>query len=188
MQRWRALNGLFLTTTILEGLAFGHINAYSPLFLGELGLSPSEVSAWTGILYAAMTGVAFPLAPFWGPLAERFSRRLVIVRSQYLEAFSYVILAFAPNVWWVLGARILLGLTFGNVSVVIATRAQLTPRRHVGTAIATVQAAMPIAASIGPPAGAWLIDLIGIRGMFLIDAGMALTAALLVLRQAGRDG
>jgi predicted MFS family arabinose efflux permease len=91
-----------------------------------------------------------------------------------------VILAFAPNVWWVLGARILLGLTFGNVSVVIATQAQMTPRRHVGTAIATVQAAMPIAASIGPPAGAWLIDLIGIRGMFLIDAGMALTAALLV--------
>jgi hypothetical protein len=72
MQRWRALNGLFLTTTILEGLAFGHINAYSPLFLGELGLSPSEVSAWTvamavptcrrGVIWAwvAITTDTFP--------------------------------------------------------------------------------------------------------------------------------
>jgi predicted MFS family arabinose efflux permease len=127
-----------------------------------------------------MTLVAFPLAPFWGAIAERYSRRIVIMRSQYLEALSYVIMAFAPDVYWVLGARLLLGLTFGNVSVVIATQAQMTPRRYVGTAIATIQAAMPIAASIGPPAGAGLIDLVGIRGMFLVDAAMALSAGLLI--------
>jgi DHA1 family multidrug resistance protein-like MFS transporter len=177
---WRALTGLFLLTTTLEGLAFGHVTAFSPLFLSDIGMSPEEVSSWTGLLYAAMTMVAFPLAPFWGAIAERYSRRLVIMRSQYLEAISYVILAYAPNVWWVLGSRLLLGLTFGNVSVVIATQAALTPRRSIGTAIATIQAAQPIAASIGPPLGAWLIDLVGIRGMFLIDAGLALTAALLV--------
>ena len=51
---------------------------------------------------------------------------------------AYLVLAFAPNVWWVLAARIMLGLTFGNVSVVIATQAQLTPRRYLGTAIATI--------------------------------------------------
>jgi DHA1 family multidrug resistance protein-like MFS transporter len=179
VRNWKALNGLFLATTMLEGLAFGHITAYSPLFLGELGLTPAEVSTWTGILYATMMGVAFPLAPFWGAIAERYSRRLVIARSQYLEAASYIVMAFAPNVWWVLAARVLLGLTFGNVSVVIATQAQLTPRRHLGTAIAVIQAAQPIAASIGPPGGAWLIDLVGLRGLFLVDAGLALTAALL---------
>ena len=97
MKSWRALNGLFLVTTTLEGLAFGHITAYSPLFLSELGLTPAEVSAWTGLLYSVMMGVAFPLAPFWGAIAERYSRRLVIARSQYLEAASYIIMAFAPN-------------------------------------------------------------------------------------------
>jgi DHA1 family multidrug resistance protein-like MFS transporter len=177
---WRALTGLFLLTTTLEGLAFGHVTAFTPLFLSDMGMDQAEISSWTGLLYAAMTMVAFPLAPFWGAIAERYSRRLVIMRSQYLEAISYVILAYAPNVWWVLASRLLLGLTFGNVSVVIATQAALTPRRSIGTAIATIQAAQPIAASIGPPVGAWLIDLVGIRGMFLIDAGLALTAALLV--------
>ena len=180
MKDWRALNGLFLLTTTLEGLAFGHVTAYSPLYLAELGLTPAEVSAWTGILYATMMGVAFPLAPFWGALAERYSRRLVIVRSEYMGALAYLAMALAPNVWWLLGARILLGLTFGNVSVVIATQAALTPRRHVGTAIAVIQAAMPVAASIGPPLGAGLIDVIGLRGLFMVDAGLALTAGLLV--------
>src|SRR4051794_25737990 len=102
MKNWKAVNGLFLTTTILEGLAFGHITAFTPLFLSDLGLSPSDVSSWTGILYTVMLGVAFPLAPFWGALAERFSRRLVIARSQYLETISYLIMAFAPNIWWLL--------------------------------------------------------------------------------------
>ena len=180
MKDWRVVNGLFVVTTILQGLSFGHTTAYMPLYLAELGLTPAEVSSWTGILFAAMMGVAFPLAPFWGTLAERYSRRLVIVRSQYIEAVAHVLVVFAPDVWWVLAARMLLGFTFGSIAVIIATQAQLTPRKHVGTAIATVQAAMPIAASIGPPAGAFLIDLVGLRGLFLVDAGIALTAALLL--------
>jgi DHA1 family multidrug resistance protein-like MFS transporter len=180
MTSWRAINGLFLCTTILEGLAFGHISAYTPLYLAELGLTPAEVSSWTGILYAVMMGTAFPLAPFWGSIAERYSRRAVILRGQYLATIAYLMLAFAPNVWWVVLSRILLGLTFGSVAVIIATQALLTPRQHVGTAIATVQTAMPIAASIGPPMGAALIEWVGLRGMFMIDAGLSLTAGLLL--------
>ena len=180
MRDWRAVNALFLISTFLEGLAFGHTTAYMPLYLAELGLSPDEISAWTGLLYAAMTAVAFPLAPFWGAVAERYSRRLVIVRSQYMAAFAYLLLAVAPNVWVVLAARLLLGFTFGNIAVVIATQAGFTPKRHLGTAIASIQAAMPIAASIGPPVGAVMIEWIGIRGLFYADAVLALTAALLV--------
>ncbi|MCC6176576.1 MAG: MFS transporter [Chloroflexi bacterium] len=180
MRNWRAVNALFLVSTILESLAMGHLNAYTPLFLQGLGLTPAEVGSWTGIMYAAMMAIAFPLAPFWGPLAERYSRRLIIVRSQYFEALAYAIVAFAPNVWWILGSRLLLGLTFGNIAVVVATQALLTPSRHVGTAIAMIQIAGPIAASFGPPLGAGLIDSIGLRGLFLLDAGICLTAALLV--------
>jgi len=178
---WRVVNGLFVVTTILQGLSFGHTMAYLPLYLGtELGMAPAEVSSWTGLLYAAMMGIAFPLAPFWGALAERYSRRLVIVRSQYIEAVSHLLLVFAPDLGWVIASRLLLGLTYGSIAVVIATQAQLTPRRHVGMAISTVQAAMPVAASIGPPAGAFLIDLVGLRGMFLIDAFLAFAGGLVL--------
>jgi DHA1 family tetracycline resistance protein-like MFS transporter len=97
-----------------------------------------------------------------------------------MAALAYLLLAFAPNVWVVLVARLLLGFTFGNIAVVIATQAAFTPKRQLGTAIASIQAAMPIAASIGPPVGALLIDVVGIRGLFFIDAVLALTAGLLV--------
>jgi predicted MFS family arabinose efflux permease len=78
----------------------------------------------------------------------------------------------------VVAARLLLGLSFGNVSVLIATQTLLTPSRRIGSAIATVQAAMPIAASLGPPLGALMIPQIGLRGMFLFDALVSLGAAV----------
>ena len=180
MSSWRAANVLFLVTTTLESLAMGHLTAFTPLFLVELGLSADEAGLWTGLLFGAMMAVAFPLAPFWGALAERYSRRLIVLRSQYLEAVGYTMMALAPDVWWLLASRVVLGLTFGNIAVIIATQTLITPRRHVGTAIATVQAAAPIAASFGPPLGAALIGAIGLRGLFLLDAAATLLAALLV--------
>ena len=180
MRGWKATNALFLTTMMLQGLAYGHINAYLPLYLRELGLSSAEVSTWPGILYAVMMAVAFPLAPFWGALAERYSKRMVVIRAHYFEVASHLVLFFAMDVWWVLASRVLLGLTYGNGAVVIATQAQITPRRHVGTAIAIVQAAMPIAASLGPPMGAGLIEYVGVRGLFLVDAGLAVTSSLML--------
>ena len=180
MTGWRAVNLLFLTSTVLESLAMGHLTAFTPLFLAELALPSGEVGLWTGLLVGVMMAVAFPLAPFWGALAERHSRRLIIVRSQYLAAVAYTVTALAPDVWWALAARVVLGLTFGNIAVIIATQTLLTPRRQVGSAIATIQVAAPVAASFGPPIGAVLIDVIGLRGLFLLDAAAALTAGLLV--------
>jgi DHA1 family multidrug resistance protein-like MFS transporter len=177
---WRSVNLLFLASTILDSFAMGHLVAFTPLHLVVLGLSPSEVTFWTGMLYATMMAVAFPLAPFWGALGLRFSRRAVIVRSHYLAAAAFAITAFAPDVWWLVVARLVLGFTFGNVATLIATQVLLTPTRHVGTAIATIQTAQPVAASFGPPLGAALIGLIGVRNLFLLDAFASLAAALLV--------
>jgi MFS transporter, DHA1 family, multidrug resistance protein len=180
-RQWRAITGLFLVSTLLESLAIGHLTAFTPLFLrDELHLPQSDVAAWTGLLTAATFAVAFPLAPLWGSLAERYSRKLVIVRSQYVEAVAYVMCAFSPDLAWLLAARLLLGLTFGNIAIVIASQTLLTPERRMATAIAIVQAANPIALSIGPPLGAAILPHVGIRGLFVADGVGCLLAALLV--------
>jgi MFS transporter, DHA1 family, multidrug resistance protein len=179
LQSWRAVAGLFFLTCALEALAQGHLNAFTPLYLLEFGLSPEEVAQWTGLLTAMTMLVAFPLAPFWGALAERYARKPVVVRSQFIEAVAYGLLAWAPDLHWVIFGRLLLGLTFGNVAVIIATQTLLTPNRYMANAISTVQAAIPIASSIGPPLGAFLLPSIGPRGLFVFDAGVCLAAGVL---------
>ena len=155
---WRAITVLFATSTLLESIAIGHLTAFTPLFLrDELHVPESEIGQWTGLLTAASFAVAFPLAPLWGSLAERYSRKLIIVRSQYIEAIGYGLCALAPDLTWFFIARLILGLTFGNIAIVIASQTLLTPDRRLGSAIAAVQAANPIAISLGPPLGAALI-------------------------------
>lgn len=178
---WRAVTAQFFAATALEAVAIGHLTAFTPLFLGgELGLSPEEVGPWTGFLAAGTFAVAFPLAPLWGSLAERYTRKLIIVRSMYIEAVGYALCAWAPDLGWFLAARILLGLTFGNVAVIMASLSLLTPERRMGSAIAAVLASAPVAVSLGPPIGALVIPWLGLRGLFAIDAAGCLIAALLI--------
>ena len=175
---WRGANALFFVCSAAQFMADGHVNAFTPLLLHEFGLSPAEVAVWTGILVAVTTGTAFPLTPFWGVLAERFSRRNVVLRSYYLYVVAMLLTAWAPDVAVLIPARILLGLAGGTIGVLVATQALLVPRRHLGPAIALVQAAMPIAASLGPPLGALAIPHIGLRWLFAVDAAAALLAAV----------
>src|ERR671934_950433 len=95
---WRAVTALFLCSTFLESLAIGHLTAFTPLYLRDaLHLPRAEIGPWTGLLSAATFAVAFPLAPLWGALAERYSRKLVIVRSQLIEAVAYTVCAWSPH-------------------------------------------------------------------------------------------
>src|SRR5438094_939316 len=78
---WRCLLGMFALSSLLEVSAWGHIQAFSPLFLGSgLGVPDEDVPRWTGILTAAPLLLAAPLSPFWGVLADRYSRKVVILR------------------------------------------------------------------------------------------------------------
>ena len=175
---WRGVYVLLLATTVFSFSAEGHLVAFAPLQLRDLGLSEAEVRVWSGLLFATTMATSLPLGPFWGVLAERYSRRAIILRSQILLAIAVLVASVAPDLTWLVAARALMGLSFGTGGVIVATQAMLTPRPYVGRAIAVVQAAQPIAGSIGPPLGALAIPHVGLRGLFMIDAALLLGAAV----------
>jgi predicted MFS family arabinose efflux permease len=175
---WQGTNRLFLVCQATQSAADGHLNAFMPLLLHELGLSPAEVAVWTGLLVAVMMATAMPLSPFWGVWAERYSRRPIIVRCYILLAVALLIAAWANDVRWLILVRLLMGLSFGNGGIIIAVQALITPANRLGSAIATVQASQPVAASLGPPLGALAIPLLGLRGLFVVDAVVSLVAGL----------
>ena len=177
---WRGTNILLLSTTTVMFATEGHLIAFTPLQLRELGLNDTEVGVWTGILVAITMGMALPLGPFWGVLAERFSRRVILLRTFIVLALSLLVAAWADTLGWVIVARCLVGFSYGVGGVITATQAMLTPRAHVGRAVATVQTAMPIAASIGPPLGALAIPHIGLSGLQILDAVVVLVAGVVL--------
>ena len=177
---WRGVNVLLLCTSTVMFATEGHLIAFTPLQLRALGLDDVEVGVWTGILVAVTMATALPLGPFWGVLAERFSRRAILLRTFVILALSLLVAAWAENLTWLVVARGIIGFSYGVGGVITATQAMVTPARQMGRAVATVQTAMPIAASIGPPLGALAIPEIGLDGLYVVDAGMALVAGAVV--------
>ena len=179
---WRVLLAVFTLAGVVESQAFGHFNAFTPLFLQQLHIAPRDVPTWTGILSALGFVFGLPLLPFWGVWADRYSRKLIIVRSAYIEGVLFTVAAFSPNVWVLAVAKLLGGFVFGNTGVMLAMLADCTPRRRLGLAVGIASAGFPLGSSIGPFFGGLIAQGPGIRTLLFTDACLsALMGVVLTL-------
>lgn len=184
---WRFTAGLFFTIVLLETAAFGQLTAFTPLYLREvIGVPGDEIPFWTGVLTASTLIIAVPLAPWWGILADRYSRKLFIVRSMVVDGISYAIASVATDLWHVFLLRMVIGLSFGLIGIVFAAQSLVTPERRIGSAIGIIQAAVPIGISVGPLLGGIVVEHYGLRTLFMLNSavvGLSFTLIMVFLKE-----
>ena len=181
---WRRTMTLFAITSLVESLAFGHLSAFTPLYLRELKVAESAIPNWTGILSALSFVIGLPLLPFWGVWADRYGRKLVIMRSSVVAAIVFALSAASVDVFMLAATRLLSGFVFGNTGIMMALQADITPREKLGTSVAIVSAGFPVGMAVGPYLGGLFVDQWGIRALLyadaLLTAGIALALAFLL--------
>lgn len=184
---WVVLAVLFAVTTVVESMSWTQLTAYAPLYLRELHVPAAQVPVWIAAMSSLGWILALPLAPFWGVIADRYSRKLVIVRSAIVEALIFAGWALSTRPWMVLAFMSLNGFVLGNTGVMLAVQASTTPRQRLAVAVGIVGAGSPAGRAIGPFLGSLLVHHVDVRGMLLFDAALsALMAVLLtVLMRAG---
>lgn len=178
---WRVSAVLFLFTGLAESLAFGHFQAFTPLYLRSIGVPASSITAWTGVLGVLGSAVGLPLLPLWGALAERYGRKAIILRSAVIEVVLIALTARAHSPYTLAVARILSGLVFGNTGVMMALQAEVTPQRRLSMAIAWASSGPAIGVAAGPLLGGLVASALGLRAMFYLDAALSALSALLLL-------
>lgn len=161
-------------------MSWNQLTAYTPFYLRELRVAPDQVPHWVAAISSLGWILALPLAPFWGVLADRYSRKLIIVRSAVLEAFVFAAWAFSTSPWALLAFNSLNGFILGNTGVMLAVQASTTPRQRLALAVGIVGAGSPAGRAVGPILGALLVHLVDVRGMLLVNAALSLVMALLV--------
>jgi MFS transporter, DHA1 family, multidrug resistance protein len=177
---WAVVAVLFAATTCVESMSWNQLTAYTPLYLHELHVQASEVPRWIAAMSSLGWILALPLAPFWGVFADRYSRKLVIVRSAVLEAVIFAGWALSTDPWTALVFRSLNGFILGNTGVMLAVQASTTPRQRLALAVGIVGAGSPAGRTIGPVLGSLLVHVVDIRGMLLFDAALAAVMAVLL--------
>jgi MFS transporter, DHA1 family, multidrug resistance protein len=170
-------------------VGFQFSGPFMPLYVRELGVTdPSMVALWTGVLAAVTPTVSGLLAPVFGRLADRFGRKMMLIRS--LAAFTVIIavMGLVTSIWQFFVMRLLQGLFAGFSPMAMALASVSAPRNRVSVAIARVQGAQLLSAAIGPAAGGFVASHLGIRAAFYVTAGMCAVAlvALIVLFQEAR--
>jgi MFS family permease len=177
---WAVVAALFAATTCVESMSWNQLSAYTPLYLRELHVPAAQVPAWIAAISSLGWIVALPLAPLWGVLADRYSRKAVIVRSAVIEAVIFAGWALSTDPLTALAFRSMNGFVLGNTGVMLAVQASTTPKQRLGLAIGIVAAGSPAGRAIGPILGALLVHLVDVRGMLLFDAGLSLVMAVLL--------
>ncbi|CQJ44247.1 multidrug efflux MFS transporter MdtG [Yersinia rohdei] len=160
--------GCFLT-----GAAFSLIMPFLPLYVEELGVSGHQsLNMWSGLVFSITFLFSAIAAPFWGSLADRKGRKIMLLRSALGMGMVMVLMGMAQNIWQFLVLRALLGLLGGfipNANALIATQ---VPRNRSGWALGTLSTGGVSGALIGPMIGGLLADNYGLRPVFFITAAV----------------
>ena len=158
--------GCFLT-----GAAFSLVMPFLPLYVEQLGVTGhSALNIWSGVVFSITFLFSAIASPFWGGLADRKGRKIMLLRSALGMACVMALSGLAQNIWQLLVLRALLGLLGGfipNANALIATQ---MPRNRSGWAMGTLSTGGVAGALLGPLAGGLLADAYGLRMVFFITA------------------
>ncbi|ORX49407.1 MFS general substrate transporter [Hesseltinella vesiculosa] len=138
-----------------------------------------------GFIGSLFSFLQFIVSPILGHASDRFGRRAVLLCTMIGNIVSTCLWCFANTFSWFLTARIIGGLSEGNVQLSIAMISDVTSKERRSKHMALVGIAFAIAFTAGPPLGAWLasIDLTqqawALPGMY--PYSMAALVALLLL-------
>jgi MFS transporter, DHA1 family, multidrug resistance protein len=157
-----------------------------PLYVRELGVTdPGRIALWSGLIAAATPAVSGVLGPLFGRLADRFGRKLMLIRSLAGFVVLIAIMGVVKSVEQLFLARLIQGLFAGFTPMAMALASVAAPRDRVPYAISVVQSAQLLSVAVGPAAGGYVASHFGIRYAFFVTAGMCAVAlvALIVLFQ-----
>ena len=169
--------GCFLT-----GVAFSLVMPFLPLYVEVLGVTdPQSLNMWSGLVFSITFLFSAIASPFWGGLADRKGRKIMLLRSALGMAIVMVLMGMATSIWQFLALRAVLGLLGGfvpNANALIATQ---VPRNKSGWALGWLSTGAVSGALIGPLIGGLLADSFGLRPVFFITAAVLFICFVMTL-------
>lgn len=178
MTAWRRNVYVLAVGVFIAQSGFSIVVPFLPALVEELGVEGS-VGAWSGLLFAVNLLAYSLMAPVWGSLSDRVGKRPMMVRAGLGIAATYVLMAYATDVWQLALWRAVNGLIGGYIPAANALAASDTPDERLGWALGFLQGASAAGLVSGPLVGGVAAELVGTRGALLVAAALLAAAGLL---------
>jgi MFS transporter, DHA1 family, multidrug resistance protein len=178
---WRRNIFAVTAASFIGFTGFTLVMPFLPSYLQQLGVTDEgEIALWSGLSLGVTPAVTALMAPFWGRLADRVGRKIMVERS--LASFVLVMsaMAFVREAWHVFALRAIQGLFAGYGAMTLAMAADSAPRDRMAHSIGVVQTAQRLGPALGPVIGGTVAQIVGLRHAFFVTASFYFAALVLV--------
>lgn len=152
----RAAIAFILVTAVLDIVAMGIVIPVLPHLIEEFVGSNARAGLLNGVFVALWAGMQFLASPVIGSLSDQYGRRPVILLSCAGLAADYVLMALAPNLWWLAVGRLVAGVTSSSFTTIYAYMADITEPEKRARAYGLIGAAFSGGFVLGPVLGGFL--------------------------------
>ncbi len=157
-------------------LGFGIIIPLLPYYVESMGAGVVTV----GLLASVYSLFQLVSSPILGVLSDKYGRRPILVFSILGTAISFFMMGLAQTISVLFLARILDGLSGGNISTAQAYIADITTKKNRAEGMGIIMAAFSLGLILGPAIGG-LLSIHGYATPFFVAGAIALLASILTI-------
>lgn len=179
---WKVNLFVIWLSQFLAMVGFGCCMPFIPLLLKEnLHINDDSLRGlYVSIYYlAAMISLCIATT-VWGMLADRFGRKLMLLRASYAAAIFYPLLALAPNFWVLATIRFVCSFFSGTVNPAQTLLIATTPSDRHGFVLGVLSTATSAGNMLGYLLGGLIVHYFGYTEAFFTCGAIYLTSGLLV--------
>lgn len=131
---------------VVNALGYGIIIPVLYSYSKRFGLTDFQ----NGILFSVFSICQFISTPIIGRLSDKYGRRPLLLISLFGTFLSFILMAFAKNAQWLFIARIIDGITAGNISVASAVISDTTEKKDRAKGFGVIGASFGFGFVFGP--------------------------------------
>ncbi|MBR4221726.1 MAG: MFS transporter [Victivallales bacterium] len=183
MERWKKNLLLLWISQILVVVGYAAALPFIPLFISErYGITDDRtlglIVSW---FHFVSTGSFAVMAPIWGRLADRYGRKLMLLRACFMDAIIFPLMVYAPNMTVLFILRILASIFTGTTSAAQPLIVSGTPKERHGFALGLLSTALWSGNMLGYLFGGLIVNYFGFTAAFMFCGGAYLLSGIIVL-------
>ncbi|MCL2632230.1 MAG: multidrug efflux MFS transporter [Coriobacteriia bacterium] len=172
----------------ISGVGLSIVQPFMPLFIDTLGdFTREQLSFWSGMIMSGTFLTSALTAPFWGRLADRTGRKLMLLRSAVGMSVIMIATSFVTSVQMLLVLRLVYGVFSGYIGNAVALMAVQVPREESGKVLGTLSTSSVSGQLIGPLFGSTVVTIFGYSKSFLVTGSILVIVFLLTLFMVKED-
>ena len=179
---WKSNLAFIWASQFMAMIGFGCCMPFIPLMLRQnLHINDEHLRGlYMSIYYLASMSSLCVATAVWGILADKFGRKLMLLRASYAAALFYPMLAFTPNFWMLVAIRFVCSFFSGTVNPAQTLLVSTTPSEKHGFVLGTMSTAIWSGDVLGYCMGGLMVHFFGYTTAFVTCGLIYLSSGILV--------